>query len=854
MHRDSLFCRDTAFRLPSDPADCTPGSFIAYQADVVLPAGKQAILRFCAASPASIYLNGEFLHFGPCRSKLPILYYDEIVLCCGGKLEIKQCLEINLEPGIILEVEYPDGSFALQSPDNLAVRRMTEYAAGGRNFGTGFRESLSLRPLTPQFQPAVAGTVKIPPGNFRPRPVPYFTGQPQLPLARIEEAPGVYTFDFGTMVLGFCEISGNAFGAVTLEYIEARQGGWISPRSTDVMYTDDLRDANGPFHCRLLHKRAFRHVRVRGATACPDLRVIGYNYPLTPIGSFKSSDPMLNRLAEISADTLAVCMDDIYNDCPHRDQAQWMDALAAARIALGQGGVTDLTKKCIEQYTLCSLRDGKVVSPSITGVTSFVDYTLLLFRFVEWYYRCTGDRGLTDELYSPLATILAGFQQYERGDRLLDYPRLPGSIVYLDNTFELPKNGVSTALNALYAGALMSLANLAEVTGRRREASRWRTRAKQVQTALQTSCKHPSVAGCFRDNLKYRRQTFYLVNFSCELEHWSGHTGLLEFSLDAGETKKITLVYAAYAGVRLLLNGEPVLDDRQAATWQDQPVYQARRRQLSLRPGRNHLRFEVDANELNWELFFRFTGKVTPQNTTVAEFSPATGEILTMPKSLRLRHWRPPTLSQSTQAYAAFADISPPGASLGQMLRKSLVKDYSRTYLSVRVPYFCTEAQADREEKPWILPANTPWSTFFLLDGLFENNCEEQALALIRHHWGPMLKAGAVNTWEEWGDRSSLCHAWGAVPLYYFMRNILGIRHDTWHKGYIEIRPQLFDLTFAQGSVALADGGRVNLSLKRCNNTIELTVQAPPEVPVRLETYLLPGCMITPESHYTSSN
>lgn len=852
MQNDSLFRRNSGLRVPHNPKDREPGTFLSYRAKVALQQGEQAVLRFYANSPSSIFLNGEFWHFGPCRSSVPILYYDEIPLSAAGQLEIRQCVEKGFQAGILLEIEYSDGSFGLQSPRDISIRRMTEYAVTECNAGTGFKEAVSLRKPKIAYESAVEQSEKIAAQHLRRRPIPLFRQQERLPIACTAESPDVFTFDFGTMVLGFCEVAGNASETVVLEYIESFSGGWSSPMGTVVMYSDEIRNINGVFLWRSLHKRSFRYLRIRGLVEKPQLRVQEYKYPLKQSGNFRCSDAVFNHLADISVDTLAVCMDDIYNDCPHRDQAQWMDAFATAQIALGIGGISDLTRKCLEQYALCSVRDGKVISPSISGVSSFADYALILFRFVQWYFRCTKDRTLVEEVYDSLAAVIREFRQYETPEHLLDYPQPPGTIVYLDNTFELPKKGVSTALNALYAGALTALAELATISGRQKDAEIFSTGAEQVRKAIGSLCVHPLNSACFRDNFRFYGQKFFLVNFSCELGHWSGRDGVLEFSVHKEQEARSLLVYAVYSGIRFFLNGEIIVDQNREATWKDQPIYEPEQVKFILRSGKNHFRFEVCSNLLNWELFFCFPGGENPENATVSEFDPETGRLLSSPKPLRLRKWRPPEFAQSTQAFAAFSEVFPAQTVPEKMLRETFRERYPRTYLSVRVPYFCTECRPGEDDEPWVMPTNTPWSTFFLLGGLFENNCGAEGLQVIRRYWTPMVKAGAVNTWEEWGSRSSLCHAWGAVPLLFFQRNILGVHHDTWYRGYILIRPQLFDLKFAEGDVALLMGRRIRIRLELNVKSVILTILAPTDVLVKLETDLLPDCVLSVESRFSA--
>lgn len=94
-------------------------------------------------------------------------------------------------------------------------------------------------------------------------------------------------------------------------------------------------------------------------------------------------------------------------------------------------------------------------------------------------------------------------------------------------------------------------------------------------------------------------------------------------------------------------------------------------------------------------------------------------------------------------------------------------------------------------DNPNIPEITTPYFNFYQLEALCRLGRLSQALDKIRKYWGGMIKRGAVTVWEEfdpdvpeeeqydmYGDRfgKSLCHAWGASPIYLLGRYFMGIR------------------------------------------------------------------------------
>ncbi|MBB6734377.1 family 78 glycoside hydrolase catalytic domain [Cohnella zeiphila] len=115
----------------------------------------------------------------------------------------------------------------------------------------------------------------------------------------------------------------------------------------------------------------------------------------------------------------------------------------------------------------------------------------------------------------------------------------------------------------------------------------------------------------------------------------------------------------------------------------------------------------------------------------------------------------------------------------------------------------------------------TPFMRFFELEALCEVGERLYVLDEMRRYWGGMLALGATTFWEEYdpslspelqydmyGDkyRKSLCHAWGAAPIYLLGKFLLGVRPEAPGYKRYRIEPFLGDLEWMEGEVPTPDG------------------------------------------------
>ncbi len=122
---------------------------------------------------------------------------------------------------------------------------------------------------------------------------------------------------------------------------------------------------------------------------------------------------------------------------------------------------------------------------------------------------------------------------------------------------------------------------------------------------------------------------------------------------------------------------------------------------------------------------------------------------------------------------------------------------------------------------PDIAPITTPYMRFYELEALCMAGLQTQVLKEIRDYWGGMLREGATSFWEKYVPSEtgtqhlamygrpygkSLCHAWGASPIYLLGKYFLGVKPT--QPGYkeFEVRPVLGGLEWMEGSVPTPHG------------------------------------------------
>ncbi len=134
-----------------------------------------------------------------------------------------------------------------------------------------------------------------------------------------------------------------------------------------------------------------------------------------------------------------------------------------------------------------------------------------------------------------------------------------------------------------------------------------------------------------------------------------------------------------------------------------------------------------------------------------------------------------------------------------------------------------------------VMEITTPYMRFYELEALCALGRQSQVLDEMRAYWGGMLSQGATTFWETYDPKEgyperlsmygkrygkSLCHAWGASPLYLLGKYFLGVRPIKPGYAEWECRPCLGDLKWMKGDVPTPHG-RIHVEMTRKSVTVE---------------------------------
>ena len=221
----------------------------------------------------------------------------------------------------------------------------------------------------------------------------------RIPAGTTETNAPSLLIDFGREVAGrlLVESACDCRAQVLLSYGES-EGEALSGEQylgTNLLTIGPQGTARGP-------KSGFRYAWLRfvgGAprTAFRSIRLEGIAYPVRYVGSFESSDPLLNHIWQTAAYTAHLCMQDGVWDAPKRDRGWWAGDLAASAPVIGDV----FGERLLLDHTLMHL-----VPSSGQDVNGIPGYTALWIVTLADLYRHNGNKAALEEKHAVLLQLL----------------------------------------------------------------------------------------------------------------------------------------------------------------------------------------------------------------------------------------------------------------------------------------------------------------------------------------------------------------------------------------------------------------------------------------------------------------
>ena len=333
--------------------------------------------------------------------------------------------------------------------------------------------------------------------------------------------------EFETLLTGYPYIEFEAEGGETIELLvsENLPGAWTGQVDKDTrIVRAPLADTTDAHICRIIARPGLQRFErfewdavrwmqlvVRDAPKGIKVHKVGVTattYPVTWAGCFSCSDPLLDKLWEAGAYTVQLCMHDAWEDCPSREQRQWLGDAAVEHL-VGQAAfgpsVVPLNANYLRQVAESQEASG------LTGKFAPGDYrdNMLGAPIPDWtlqwilnagdHWQFTADIGTIEAIFPSIQKALAWF------DLHLSQSGLVADLPYWHfmDWADFDRGGESCAVNAQLAGCLDVAAHLAEALESWRAARKYRGRAAEIRASLHA--RHwDEVRGCFVDRVDPR--------------------------------------------------------------------------------------------------------------------------------------------------------------------------------------------------------------------------------------------------------------------------------------------------------------------------------------------------------------
>jgi hypothetical protein len=326
--------------------------------------------------------------------------------------------------------------------------------------------------------------------------------------------------DRNTLTTAYPElaVSGGKGSHVVLTYSEALYDDKEHKGDRDAV---DYTDANGAKHPRVargltdsflpdggehrvfmpLWWRTWRYLDLDIATGdqpltLESLKAYFTAYPFEDKATFKSGDPDLDKIWEISWRTARLDAHETYMDTPYYEQLQYIgDTRIQAMISYTVAGDDRLAKQAIAAFDQSRIPEGITRSRYPSSLPQNIPtFSLIWIGMLHDYWMYRPDPQIVRDALPGSRDVLTWFSKYETPSGLLG--ELPWwSFIDWVPSGEIPtydSEGRSCDTTLEYLGALIEAADLERHLGKSAEAAEYETRIHHIRTSLTSLCWVPA--------------------------------------------------------------------------------------------------------------------------------------------------------------------------------------------------------------------------------------------------------------------------------------------------------------------------------------------------------------------------
>lgn len=292
-------------------------------------------------------------------------------------------------------------------------------------------------------------------------------------LDRISEG---WIADFGRETFGFITLHGlKGSGRLTVYYGESKEEA-MSDEHCETYDPLTVTNKHGEDMTMVLSK-AFRFVRVKlSPTVRIDSLSMRFEYAdVKERGSFRCSDPEINRIYDVARYTFHLNTREFFIDGIKRDRWVWSGDAYQSYLMNYYSYFDNATV----ERTMLALR-GK--DPVTAHINTIMDYTLYWFLGIYDYYLYTGDRSFIGQHYDRMRSLMDYVLSRRNRDGLLEW--MPGDWIFIDWAAGLSKKGEVSFEQLLFARSLETMALCADIAGDASGADQYRKLSTDLKQKL----------------------------------------------------------------------------------------------------------------------------------------------------------------------------------------------------------------------------------------------------------------------------------------------------------------------------------------------------------------------------------
>ncbi|RYX85100.1 hypothetical protein EON83_07585 [bacterium] len=325
------------------------------------------------------------------------------------------------------------------------------------------------------------------------------------PVKVTQPTPGVFIFDLGQNIAGVPQlrISGPAGAKVVMTCAEklhddgtldaANIDEFVHRRDPSQVFQTDTYILKGTgrevWQPRFTY-HGFQYVQVTGFPGTPtidNLRGLVAHSDFATIGNFECSNPMLNKIQQMSLWSYRNNFHSIPTDCPHREKNGWTgDAHLAAEL-----GLFNFDGAANYEKWLDDIADEQGPNGDFAGIipTSGWGYNIgpawdSAYPLIVWYlYEYRGDKAMIEKHYPRLARYV-DYATTRSKDGIIEY----GLGDWLPAKTQTPAAVTSTAY---YYVDSMLIAKMAQMLGKTDDAKKYSDQAARIKTAFNAKFFNP---------------------------------------------------------------------------------------------------------------------------------------------------------------------------------------------------------------------------------------------------------------------------------------------------------------------------------------------------------------------------